>query len=270
MNQDAIKKHILVVEDDEELSFLIKEYLETAEFRVTIQDNGIDAAQKIMREAPDLVILDIMLPGKDGISICRHVHPFFKGPILMLTASNESVDQIIGLEVGADDYVQKPVEPRILLARIRALLRRTEQMPLMGDPNLPDADCGQPQLVQVAAQNIGPQNQDDTSDSASFELLSCATVAVDLLNRTVKVSNQTIALTTPEYDMLVFLLQNQGKILSRDDIFRAVKGVEYDGRNRLVDITISQIRAKLGVDGISDRHLKTIRNKGYIFVAKLD
>ncbi len=235
---NTIKKNILLVEDDEELAELIQDYLERAEFNVSVEHNGLIAADRVLQDKPDLVILDLMLPGKDGIAICRDVRPFFDGHILMLTASNESVDQILGLEIGADDFVQKPVEPRILLARIRALFRRSghEKQPIIESASI-------------------------ETDSMHFEnlLISPAT-------RQVKVNGHQINLANPEYDVLLLLAENRGKILSRNDIFVSLRGIEYDGQNRLVDITISQLRAKLACDGQSDRHIKTIRNKGYLFV----
>ncbi len=236
-----LRKYILIVEDDDELAGLVKEYLESTELRVEIEETGLHAANRILNDKPDLVILDLMLPGKDGISICREVRPFYTGPILMLTASNESVDQIISLEVGADDYVQKPVEPRILLARIRSLLRRTES-----------STGHSPAVLQ------------------STQSLQIGEIEIMPNTRQVKVAGNDIKLTNPEYDILLLLAENLGQILSRDDIFKAIRGIEYDGHNRLVDITVSQLRGKLGCDGISDKHIKTIRNKGYLFVEAFD
>ena len=122
-------KRICLVEDDEELAALVSEYLTKHQYEVTVFDNGSDAVTGIIQRAPDLVILDLMLPGKDGISVCRELRPGYDGPIMMLTASDESIDQIVSLEIGADDFVNKPVEPRVLLARIRTLLRRYEKTP---------------------------------------------------------------------------------------------------------------------------------------------
>ena len=244
-NQDSVKQSILLVEDDPELASLIKEYLESAEFRIEIQSHGVDAVQRIINDQPDLVILDLMLPGKDGISICREVRPIFQNPILMLTASSDSVDHILALEVGADDFINKPVEPRILLAHIRALLRRIGQS------------------VPV----IIPEKVPTKSET---ETLCFGNITINTATRQVKSNSQAIELTTPEYDILLILAQHQGHILSRDDIFKSLRGIEYDGQNRLVDITICQLRSQLGCDGDSHRHIKTIRNKGYVCVESID
>ncbi len=246
INTDSVKQFILLIEDDEELASLIKEYLESAEFRIEIQSHGLDAIQRIVNDQPDLVILDLMLPGKDGISICREVRAVFHNPILMLTASSDSVDHILALEVGADDFINKPVEPRILLAHIRALLRR---MNLAPEVNIPTQSSKTG--AETAVRNFGQ-------------------ITINTAIRQVKSGAQLLELTTPEYDILLILTQHQGHILSRDDIFRSLRGVEYDGQNRLVDITICQLRSKLGIDGCSHRHIKTIRNKGYICVESID
>ena len=237
---DDVKKYVLLVEDDTELAELVKEYLEQSEIHVEIEPHGLNAADRILNESPDLVILDLNLPGKDGISICREVRPFYQGSILMLTASNESVDQILGLEIGADDYVQKPVEPRILLARIRALMRRNET-------------------------KVEP----DTPKSLKEEVINFGVVSINKSARVVQLNSADLNLSNPEYEMLVLLAENPGKVLSRDDIFQLLRGIEYDGQNRFIDITISQLRAKLGGDGNSDKHIKTVRNKGYLFVPEI-
>ena len=239
------RQHILLVEDDEQLAELIKEYLEDAAFKVSVLNEGTHAVEKILELKPDLAILDLMLPGKDGIAICREVRPHFANAILMLTASTESVDHIIGLEMGADDYIQKPVEPRILLAHVRALLRRP---------------------AKVGTVETAPSTEGENDTSISF-----ANVSLNKAQRLVKVKDEVLPLTTPEYDIFLCLAENIGEIQSRDDIFQATKGIEYDGQNRLVDITISQIRQKLAaLDAFSEQHLKTIRNKGYLIVNAID
>jgi two-component system response regulator RstA len=243
-SKDSVKQTILLIEDDPELASLIKEYLESAEFLIEIQSDGVDAVQRIIDNQPDLVILDLMLPGKDGISICREARRTFENPILMLTASSDSVDHILALEVGADDFINKPVEPRILLAHIRALLRRMHPSPSKVKPS--------------------------ASQKNQTEILCFGHITINTATRQVKSAAQVVELSTPEYDILLILAQHQGKILSRDDIFKSLRGIEYDGQNRLVDITICQLRSKLGHDGQSHRHIKTIRNKGYVCVESID
>lgn len=276
-NYDNAKQRILLVEDDEELAGLIKEYLESAEFNVDIQAIGTGAVERILDINPDLVILDLMLPGKDGISICRDVRALFANPILMLTASNESVDHIIGLEVGADDFMHKPVEPRILLAHVRALLRRATPQASQAQhaSNAQPANSQSDNYEEVSPQTIQHQEtspRSNTLQAATSEdghLLCFGDVVIDMNNRHVKLSGQPLALTTPEYDTLILLAARQGTILSRDKLFQLLRGIDYDGQNRLVDITICQLRAKLGVDGHSHRHIQTIRNKGYVCVSSI-
>lgn len=226
--------NILLVEDDLELAELIQEYLNANGCSVSIETNGIEAEQKILSDEPDLVILDLMLPGKDGMSICKAVREKFPNPIIMLTASGDSVDHILGLELGADDYLSKPVEPRILLAHIRAVLRRTTAVPTPTQ-----------NLVQVG------------------------NLTMDFSSRKVSVLEDVIELSGPEYELLSILVEHRGTTLSRDELLNLWRGIDYDGQNRIVDITISQIRSKLAVDNISDKLIKTVRNKGYLMALEV-
>ena len=230
---------ILLVEDDVQLAELIQEYLQAKQFEVAVEHDGNRAIERIQSWQPDLVILDLMLPGKDGISICREARFNFANPILILTASDDDVDQILGLEIGADDFVRKPVEPRILLARIRALLRRSETA----------YTTSQPEAAASAVINGSIQNGD---------------LIISPQARTVSLNQQSIDLTTPEFDVLLYLAENKGKIVSRDELFKQLRNLEYDGQSRFIDITISYIRKKLGDD--AGNYLKTVRGKGYLFV----
>lgn len=227
-----VKWQVLLVEDDVELAELIQGYLNGYEFDVQVENNGERAQDIILESQPDLVILDLMLPGKDGISICKDVRPHFDKLIVMLTASNESIDHILGLEIGADEFLSKPVEPRILLAHLRALLRR--------------------------------QNKREQSNDRS--VIKVGNIEVFEHNRMVKLNSEILELAQQEYELLVLLMKNMGNILSRDEIFKELKGIEYDGVNRFTDILVSQLRTKLAADGKSDSHIKTIRSKGYLFV----
>ena len=230
---------ILLVEDDVQLAELIQEYLQAKQFEVAVEHDGAKAVAYIQNWQPDLVILDLMLPGKDGISICREARFSFAKPILMLTASDDDVDQILGLEIGADDFVRKPVEPRILLARIRALLRRSET-----------ASSASQSEADVASISNGIIQNDD--------------LVINPQARTVSLNQQSIDLTTPEFDVLLYLAENKGKIISRDELFKQLRNLEYDGQSRFIDITVSYIRKKLGDD--AGNYLKTVRGKGYLFV----
>ncbi|MBU1329320.1 MAG: response regulator [Gammaproteobacteria bacterium] len=227
---------ILIVEDDPRLAELTREYLEGNGLSVAIEADGAQAAARIVREQPDLVILDLMLPGEDGLSICRKVRGQYEGPILMLTARTDDMDQVLGLELGADDYVCKPVRPRVLLARIRALLRRHEG-------HASDPDEARRRLV------FGP-------------------LVIDNAMREAWLGEQGIELTSAEFDLLWLLAANAGRILSREEIFNALRGIEYDGQDRSIDVRISRIRPKIGDDPMHPRLIKTVRSKGYLFVAE--
>jgi len=229
---------ILIVEDGVRLAALVEEYLEDNGFQIRVEHSGERAAARILGEQPDLVILDLMLPVRDGFEICREVRGDFEGPILMHTARDEDVDQVVGLEIGADDYVTKPVQPRVLLARIRALLRRFEfthssEPPLANGEGLP---------LQIGALRIDP------------------------LARTVSLREPAVTLTTGEFDLLWFLARNVGEVQSRDTILNALRGIGYDGLDRSVDIGVSRLRRKLGDDADRPARIKTVRTRGYLLV----
>ena len=232
MEQEAWQ--VLIVEDDQRLAELTREYLESNGLQVTIEGNGALAAARIIAEQPDLVILDLMLPGEDGLTICRKVRDHYEGPILMLTARTDDMDQIQGLDMGADDYVCKPVRPRLLLARIQALLRRSE-----------------------APEPAAPQK---------LRRLQFGPLVVDNALREAWLHDQGIELTSAEFDLLWLLVANAGRILSREEIFTALRGIGYDGQDRSIDVRISRIRPKIGDDPDHPRLIKTIRSKGYLFV----
>ncbi len=232
------KTQILLVEDDHGLAEITQEYLESKDLSVSIVGDGLEAVDAIINGQPDLVILDLMLPGLDGISVCKKVRDKYKGPVLMLTASADPFDQVVGLEIGADDFVQKPVEPRILLARIRARLRNTEQ-------------------------SVIAENQSVPQDLTFSEL------TIKPASRQVLVGPHQVELTGPEYDVLLCLVENTGQIQDRDALFRAIRGIDYDGKSRMIDIIISQVRHKLNQFNYANQHIKTVRNRGYLFVPEL-
>ncbi|WP_137886637.1 response regulator [Pseudomonas sp. 2FE] len=234
MEQEAWQ--ILIVEDDQRLAELTREYLESNGLKVAIESNGAQAAARILKEQPDLVVLDLMLPGEDGLSICRKVRGRYDGPILMLTARSDDMDQVLGLEMGADDYVCKPVRPRVLLARIRALLRRSD-----------------------GAEVLAVEHQ---------RRLEFGVLVIDSAMREAWLREQSIELTSAEFDLLWLLAANAGRILSREEIFTALRGIEYDGLDRSIDVRISRIRPKIGDDPMHPRLIKTVRSKGYLFVAE--
>ena len=226
---------ILLVEDDERLAKLTAEYLRKNEFEVTIEGRGDTAEARILKEDPDLVILDVILPGKDGFEVCRAVRQQYKGVILMLTARDEDLDQILGLELGADDYIAKPVQPRLLLARIKALLRRA---PGSGES--------------------GP-SADETDD------LEFGNFRISQATRNAHLGEDIIDLTTAEFDLLWLLARHAGNILSRDDLLQELRGIGFDGLDRSIDARISRLRRKLGDDPENPTRIKTVRGKGYLF-----
>ncbi len=234
MEQDSWR--ILIVEDDQRLAELTRDYLQGNGLVVSIEADGARAAARILQEQPDLVILDLMLPGEDGLSICRKIRGQYDGPVLMLTARTDDMDQVLGLEMGADDYVCKPVRPRVLLARIRALLRRYE------------SNTGEP--------------------ASERRRLQFGRLIIDSAMREAWLGEQAIELTSAEFDLLWLLTANAGRILSREEIFNALRGIEYDGQDRSIDVRISRIRPKIGDDPVHPRLIKTVRSKGYLFVAE--
>lgn len=223
---------ILLVEDNQMLSASIAEYLEMEGYSVTVEANGIIAQQRILNEGPDLVILDLMLPGRDGVSICRQVRSLYAGYILMYTAKEDEIDQIIGLEIGADDYLIKPVKPRLLLAKINSFLRRKDVFI--------EQDSG---------------------------FIRHGELCIDTHKRQVTYKQSPVSITAAEYDVLLLLANNAGQILSRDFMAQHLKGLEHDGLERSTDNRISQLRKKLKDDARSPEKIKTIRSKGYLFIA---
>lgn len=232
------KPRILIVEDDERLANLSKEYLDSNGMDVSVVNDGKEAIQRIIKDQPDLVVLDLMLPGADGLEVCREVRGEYHKPILMLTARTDDVDQVLGLEMGADDYVPKPVRPRVLLARIRALLRR----------------------------NDAQDSADTAAADEPQERLTFGELMIDNGAREVRLNEQPVDLTSAEYDLLWLLASNAGKILSREAIFERLRGIEYDGQDRSIDVRVSRIRPKVGDDPMNPRRIKTVRSKGYLFV----
>ena len=233
-----MKIRILLVEDDERLADLTAEYLRKNDFEVTIEARGDSAEARILKDDPELVILDVMLPGKDGFEVCRAVRAKYKGVILMLTARDEDLDQILGLELGADDYIAKPVQPRLLLARIKALLRRS------------------PGTASPAEAN---------SENGELAQLSFGNFRISQATRSTHLGSETIDLTTAEFDLLWLLARHAGNILSRDDLLQELRGIGFDGLDRSIDARISRLRRKLGDDPENPTRIKTVRGTGYLF-----
>jgi len=231
---------ILLVEDDPRLAELTSRYLAQNGLSVAVESNGAAAVARFEAVRPRLVLLDLMLPGKDGLTICRELRQSFKGPILMLTAKDADIDQVIGLEAGADDYVAKPAEPMVLLARVRALLRRADMQQAAADVEAPRAQAAAGDIV------LG-----------SLRVSEAHRVWLD---------GEEITLTTQEFELLYQLARNAGTILSREELFKRIRGIDYDGLDRSIDGRISKLRRKLGDDADAPKRIRTIWGKGYLLV----
>ncbi|POA97443.1 DNA-binding response regulator [Chromobacterium sinusclupearum] len=228
-------QHILIVEDDARLAELIAAYLTKHGYQVSLHGRGDTAPAVILDTRPDLVVLDVMLPGREGFDVCRDVRPHYSGRILMMTARDEDVDEILGLELGADDYLAKPVEPRRLLARIRALLRRSG----------------------AQAEGGGVVVENDSITFGQFRISQATREAL--------LGDEQIELTTAEFDLLWLLATHAGQVLSRDDIMSELRGIGFDGLDRSIDARISRLRRKLGDNPDTPARIKTVRGKGYLF-----
>ncbi|MFC0228005.1 winged helix-turn-helix domain-containing protein [Serratia aquatilis] len=228
------KKTIVLVEDDTGLATLIRDFLINHMFEVIVVSDGNAAVECIRQHNPHLVLLDIMLPGKSGMDICKEIREFYHGPVIMLTALGDSLDQVLGLELGSDDYIVKPVEPRVLLARIRAQLRRVNK--------------------PVEAE----------SKTVANPVLDLGQLVISPDSRTVFLYQQEIPMTTAEFDLLMLLAKDAGKVLTRDQLLMALKGIDFDGLDRTIDIHISRLRRKLDDNTEHPSKIKTVRGKGYL------
>ncbi len=225
------KQKILIVDDEENICELVRLYIEKDGFDSVIAGNGNEAIAKFDSENPDLILLDIMLPGKDGWQVCREIRAKSNVPIIMLTAKGETFDKVLGLELGADDYVVKPFEPKELIARIRAVLRRS------------------------AAVDENPQNEDELT----FDGLK-----INQSTYEVYIDDKKVEMPPKEFELLYFLAKNTNKVFTRDQLLDEIWGYEFFGDSRTVDVHIKRIREKL--DGESRNWaLKTVWGVGYKF-----
>jgi DNA-binding response OmpR family regulator len=232
-NTESGPPRVLLVEDDVKLAELVREYLQRYEFEVNLEHRGDTAADRVREENPDILVLDLNLPGRDGLDICRDLRMDYRGPIVMFTAMDEDMDEVVGLELGADDYLTKPVEPRVLLARLRSLLRRFRH-------------------------NVNNAREDDQ--------VHFGRLRIDASARVVIVNEQEVELSTAEFDLLWLLAGMAGKVVDRDSALKTLRGFGYDGLDRSVDIGISRLRRKLGDDANHPYRIKTVRGRGYLFV----
>ena len=230
---DGSSHRILVVEDDAELRALLRDYLSSNGFCVSTYDTGEGAPERILEDNPSVVVLDLMLPGIDGIEICRRIRNTFTGGITMLTARRADLDQLMGLEAGADDYVVKPVDPRILLARLRSLIRR---------------------LTPGGGQRLHPRD------------LTLGPLRILPRKQEVWIGDNPVAMTRAEFGVLLRLARHVGEVVSRNDLCEQVRGVAYDGIDRSIDIHVSRIRRKLTNSGGDSQWIRAIRGVGYVLV----
>ncbi|MCU1298779.1 MAG: DNA-binding response regulator [Acidobacteriaceae bacterium] len=223
---------ILVIDDDVELCTLVTEYLEPEGFQVEAIHDGRHGLERALNGEELLVVLDVMLPGMNGLDVLRQIRNTSKIPVLLLTARGEDVDRIVGLEIGADDYLPKPFNPRELVARIRAILRRTQ----------------------------GSEKTDDVPD-----VVRVGDVELDPATRTVVQNGKEVELTSVEFNLLQVLLREAGRVVTREHLVDTVLGRKFSPFDRSIDMHVSKVRKKLGdSDGGTD-HIKTVRGVGYIF-----
>ena len=235
--------HILIVDDDREIRELVGTYLERNEMRVTLAANGREMRAALDKGSVDLIVLDLMLPGEDGLALCRDLRagPRKNLPILMLTARNEEADRILGLEMGADDYLVKPFAARELLARVRSVLRRTRMLP----PNL--------QITEAAT-------------LLAFGDWRLDTTARHLLNA----QDVVVALSGAEYKLLRVFLDHPQRVLNRDQLLNLTQGRDAELFERSIDLMVSRLRQRLGDDAREPKYIKTVRNGGYMFASTVE
>jgi len=222
---------LLVIDDDEKLNKLLKRFLGDFDFHVFTAVDPEEGLKKIRTTNPDLIILDVMLPGMTGFDVCKRIRQSSSVPIIMLTARGELMDRVVGLELGADDYLPKPFEPRELVARIQAVLRRTEHR--------------------------------GSDRRRRFGRLS-----IDFHRHEAWLDDRPVNLTTNEFAALDLLVRHAGKVMGRDEILQTLRGIDSDAFNRAVDVTISRLRQKLGDDPKHPEFIKTVWGAGYVFIAE--
>ncbi|MBI5536474.1 MAG: response regulator transcription factor [Deltaproteobacteria bacterium] len=228
MTEHAARTRVLIVDDDEELNQLLTEYLAPFGFVVSSASHPDDGLRMLKSDAPDILILDVMLPGMDGFAVCRRVRETSAVPIIMLTARGGVVDRVVGLELGADDYLPKPFEPRELVARMQAVLRRGPTV-------------SHQQILRAGALEL--------NESA----------------RTASVGGRALTLTTAEFELLLLLVRQRGRVLTRNRIMDELRGVDWEAFDRSIDVLVSRLRHKLNDDPKAPRFIKTVWGKGYSF-----
>jgi len=233
MSSQAAGATALLIDDDEDLTALLSEFLGRFGFSTRAAATPEEGLRLLKAWPPDVVILDVMLPGMDGFAVCRKIRETSRVPIIMLTARGDVMDRIVGLELGADDYLPKPFEPRELVARMQAVLRR-----------------GKP--------------------AEAAERLRVGPLELDWLARTAKLGQRAIDLTTAEFELLGLFVRNRGRVLTRDRIMEHTRGTDCEAFDRSIDVLVSRLRNKLGDDPRRPRFIKTVHGSGYTFVGAGD
>ncbi|WDE14223.1 response regulator [Thalassomonas haliotis] len=233
-----MKESVTLVEDDEKMASLLQSYFQGFGFSVKVISGGCDAAERILEDPPSIVILDLMLPGQDGLSICRNIREKYSGKILILTATGDDMDQVAALEMGADDFVHKPIQPRVLLARVRMLLRRQDKA----------------------------QKADGDEIQTRDKVLEFGQLWINSSLQRCKLGQEVVPLTPSEFSILWALASQAETVLSREQLLQVLSGLEYDGLNRTIDNKIAQLRKKLNDDASRPKGIITVRGKGYLFV----
>jgi len=228
MEHELQHHRILIVEDDASLASMVADFLAPHGFDVSVEGRGDTAVARIIHECPDAVILDVNLLGLDGFAVCKSVRPEYRGTVIMLTARGGEIDEVLGLQAGADDYMAKPVRPRALLARLRTHLRR-----------------------------VTPAEQ-------AAEPITVGSLVVDPARRMVEMDQVNVDLTTAEFDLLYLLARHAGTALTRNAIYREIHGMKFDGLDRSIDLRVSRLRKKLGDDPARPRRIKSVRGVGYM------
>jgi len=228
-----VTQHILLIEDDPRLAAMVSEYLGEAGFRVSVAGSGGEGLKRLASEAYDLLVLDLMLPDMDGLEVCRRLRAKSDTPVLMLTARGDAMDRIVGLEIGADDYLPKPFEPRELLARLRAILRRS-------------------------------------AAPAKGEVLRFGRLEIDRAARSVRLEGRELGLTAHQFALLLAFAENAGRVLSRESIMDLVKGETLEAFDRSIDVHVSRLRGAIEDDPKHPRRILTVRGAGYVFAKAQD
>ena len=229
-----MRDKILIIEDEKEIARTLRLYLEQAGYQVVWVDDGALGMPAFRREKPDLVVLDLMLPKIDGLEICRRIRTEAGTPVIMLTARSEEVDKLLGLELGADDYITKPFSPREVVARVKVVLRRSR---------------GQVKPAMV---------------------LRDGSIEVDLEGHTASLDGATLILTPMEFDILAAMMQYPGKVFTRFQLLEATQGISYEGFERAIDQHVKNLRSKLGDDARNPRYIRTVFGIGYQYISQED